>query len=101
MDSRQGLIVAKGVEFARRAGGLRQTMRHTKAINMKNAPSSPIGQTFEVQTRGETACRTTWQVAMVALLLRRAPIAAVPRSTGRYPPCNKMYHTEDAPTGRA
>ena len=63
MDSRQGLIVAKGVEFARRAGGLRQTMRHTKAINMKNAPSSPIGQTFEVQTRGETACRTSLNLA--------------------------------------
>ena len=30
--------------------------------------------------------------AMVALLLRRAPTAAVARSTGRYPPCNKMYH---------
>ena len=35
---------------------------------------------------------------MVALLLRRATIAAVARSTGRYPPCNKVYHTEDEPT---
>ena len=25
----------------------------------------------------------------------QAPIAAVARSTGRYPPCNKMYHIED------
>ena len=40
----------------------------------------------------------TWRIAMVALLLRRAHIAAVARSTGRYPPCNKVYHTEDAPT---
>ena len=32
-----------------------------------------------------------------ALLLRRAPIAAVARSTGRYPPCNKMYHSPPFP----
>ena len=36
--------------------------------------------------------------AMVALMLRRAPIAAVARSIGRYPPCNKMYHIEELPT---
>ena len=45
---------------------------------------------------GEGAVRPG--IAMVVLLLRRAPIAAVARSTGRYPPCNKMYHIEDLPT---
>ena len=33
--------------------------------------------------------------AKFVLLLRRAPIAAVARSIGRYPPCNKMYPIED------
>ena len=47
---------------------------------------------------GEGAVRPG--IAMVVLLLRRAPIAAVARSTGRYPPCNKMYHIEDYRQGR-